>query len=54
MSWYISESALIYLDNNATTPIDSRVKEIIIETLNYWANPSSNYLIGLLFTFSFF
>ncbi|VDN60449.1 unnamed protein product [Dracunculus medinensis] len=46
MSWYISESALIYLDNNATTPIDSRVKEIIIETLNYWANPSSNYLIG--------
>ncbi|CAL2032377.1 unnamed protein product [Caenorhabditis brenneri] len=32
----------IYLDNNATTPLDGRVKTAISEALDLWANPSSN------------
>ena len=32
----------IYLDNNATTPLDDRVKTAITDALDLWANPSSN------------
>ncbi|CAP23934.2 Protein CBG02613 [Caenorhabditis briggsae] len=32
----------IYLDNNATTPLDDRVKTAISDALDLWANPSSN------------
>ncbi|CAO4365665.1 unnamed protein product [Caenorhabditis nigoni] len=35
-------SPKIYLDNNATTPLDDRVKTAISEALDLWANPSSN------------
>ncbi|CAB3411114.1 unnamed protein product [Caenorhabditis bovis] len=31
----------IYLDHNATTPLDSSVKEDIIKALDFWQNPSS-------------
>uniref|UniRef100_A0A1I7TTF6 Selenocysteine lyase n=1 Tax=Caenorhabditis tropicalis TaxID=1561998 RepID=A0A1I7TTF6_9PELO len=37
-----SDISRIYLDNNATTPLDDRVKNSISEALNLWANPSSN------------
>lgn len=32
----------VYLDNNATTPLDDRVKDAITGALDLWANPSSN------------
>ncbi|WKX97535.1 hypothetical protein Q1695_013305 [Nippostrongylus brasiliensis] len=41
MSWYIEEQEPIYLDYNATTPLDPRVKTAIAEGLELWANPSS-------------
>lgn len=37
---------MIYLDNNATTPIDPRVQERIKEVLELFGNPSSLYPIG--------
>lgn len=37
---------MIYFDNNATTPIDPRVKEKIKETIEMFGNPSSLYPIG--------
>lgn len=37
---------MIYLDNNATTPIDPRVQEKIKEVLELFGNPSSLYPIG--------
>lgn len=37
---------MIYFDNNATTPIDPRVKEKIKEVLELFGNPSSLYPIG--------
>ncbi len=37
---------MIYLDNNATTPIDPRVKEKITEVLELFGNPSSLYPLG--------
>lgn len=37
---------MIYFDNNATTPIDPRVKERIKEVLELFGNPSSLYPIG--------
>jgi len=38
----------IYLDYNATTPVDAAVVESIIGALESgWANPSSEYSIGL-------
>jgi len=36
----------IYLDNNATTPLDNEVKQAIIETLDMYGNPSSHYELG--------
>ena len=35
---------MIYLDNNSTTPIHPKVKEIIKDTLDYYSNPSSLYV----------
>ncbi len=37
---------MIYLDNNATTPIDPRVQEKTKEVLELFGNPSSLYPIG--------
>jgi len=37
---------MIYLDNNATTPLHPKVKEVIKETLDYYSNPSSLYTNG--------
>lgn len=36
----------IYLDHAATTPIDERVKEVMLETLNTFGNPSSIHGFG--------
>ena len=36
----------VYLDNNATTPLDKEVKEAIIETLDMYGNPSSHHTMG--------
>jgi cysteine desulfurase len=39
---------LIYLDHNATTPIDQAVANTIIECMNeYFGNPSSGYPLGV-------
>lgn len=37
---------MIYLDNNATTPLHPKVKEKIISFLNLFGNPSSAYQTG--------
>ncbi|HOV14149.1 MAG TPA: aminotransferase class V-fold PLP-dependent enzyme, partial [Spirochaetota bacterium] len=37
---------MIYLDNNATTPLHPKVKEKIIEFLDYYGNPSSAHEFG--------
>jgi cysteine desulfurase len=38
---------VIYLDYNATTPLDSRVFEAMVPYMNkYWGNPSSPYSFG--------
>lgn len=37
---------MIYLDNNATTPLSEKVKEAIRNYLDYFGNPSSLYTIG--------
>lgn len=36
----------VYLDFNATTPIDPEVQNAMISSFNLWANPSSSYSIG--------
>ena len=37
---------MIYLDNNSTTPLHPKVKEKIIESLDWYANPSSAHEAG--------
>ena len=37
---------IIYLDNNATTPIHPEVKKAIIEAIDYYGNPSSMHQAG--------
>jgi len=38
---------VLYLDHNATTPLDSRVFEAMVPYMNrYWGNPSSPYSFG--------
>ncbi|MDZ7822109.1 MAG: cysteine desulfurase family protein [Candidatus Marinimicrobia bacterium] len=37
---------MIYLDNSATTPLHPKVKEKIIESLEYYGNPSSMHASG--------
>ncbi len=40
-------SALIYLDNNATTPVDPRVADAVVAALrDAWGNPSSGHSAG--------
>lgn len=38
---------MIYLDYNATTPIDPRIKEEIIRVLDEFGNPSSSHSFGI-------
>lgn len=40
------EERIVYLDNNATTPLHPAVKKKIRESLDYFGNPSSAYTIG--------
>jgi cysteine desulfurase len=37
---------MIYLDHNATTPVDNRVKEEILRALDIFGNPSSSHILG--------
>lgn len=37
---------MIYLDYNATTPLDPRVREEIIKTFEHFGNPSSSHIYG--------
>ncbi len=37
---------MIYLDNNATTPVDKEVQEAICTSLEIYGNPSSSHIIG--------
>jgi len=37
---------MIYLDNNATTPLHPKVKEKIIDFLDNYGNPSSQHELG--------
>lgn len=37
---------MIYLDNNATTPIDREVKDAMIKAFKFFGNPSSSHKIG--------
>lgn len=48
MSWYIVESGTVYLDNNATTPLDLDVRDAISAALDCWGNPSSAHEYGKL------
>ncbi|TVK90606.1 Kinesin-like protein KIF1B [Bagarius yarrelli] len=44
----LAGSIRIYMDNNATTPVDPEVVSVVTEALNEaWGNPSSMYLPGL-------
>ncbi|KAK0399363.1 hypothetical protein QR680_003007 [Steinernema hermaphroditum] len=36
----------VYLDHNATTPLHSRVKKAIVDSLETWGNPSSSNKFG--------
>lgn len=36
----------VFLDNNATTPLDPKVKEKMIDFLDFYGNPSGSYEIG--------
>uniref|UniRef100_A0A0M3HS59 Selenocysteine lyase n=1 Tax=Ascaris lumbricoides TaxID=6252 RepID=A0A0M3HS59_ASCLU len=47
MAWYIEEQERIYLDYNATTPLEREVENAIAESMKYWANPSSNSPLGV-------
>ncbi len=38
---------MIYLDHNATTPLDAEVIKTIIETFPYYGNPSSSHDMGI-------
>lgn len=38
----------VYLDYNATTPLHESVKEILIESLSFYENPSSKYSEGAI------
>lgn len=37
---------LIYLDHNATTPIDDEVKNVMVDAFSLFGNPSSGHAIG--------
>ncbi|CAG9530991.1 unnamed protein product [Cercopithifilaria johnstoni] len=46
MAWYIEEQEKVYLDYNATTPIDKDVERSIVNAFRIWGNPSSNNELG--------
>ncbi|VDN01714.1 unnamed protein product [Thelazia callipaeda] len=46
MAWYIEEQEKVYLDYNATTPIDKEVERAMINAFRIWGNPSSNNHFG--------
>ncbi|KAM3717910.1 Selenocysteine lyase [Dirofilaria immitis] len=46
MAWYIEEQKKIYLDYNATTPINEDVKRSMVVAFEIWGNPSSNNELG--------
>ncbi|VDK86396.1 unnamed protein product [Onchocerca ochengi] len=46
MAWYIEEQRQVYLDYNATTPIDEDVKQSMVDAFEIWGNPSSNNELG--------
>ncbi|VDK44314.1 unnamed protein product [Anisakis simplex] len=46
MAWYIEEQECTYLDYNATTPLDKFVEDTIVNSIKFWANPSSNNSLG--------
>lgn len=46
MAWYIEEQEKVYLDYNATTPVDKDVERSIANVLKIWGNPSSNNELG--------
>ena len=37
---------MIYLDHNATTPVDGEVKDAVCNALNVFGNPSSTHILG--------
>jgi len=37
---------MIYLDHNATTPVDMEVRDAICDALNVYGNPSSSHIAG--------
>ncbi|ETN73761.1 aminotransferase, class V [Necator americanus] len=47
MSWYIEEQQPVYLDYNATTPLEASVKAAITAGLELWTNPASGNPIAL-------
>lgn len=46
MTWYIEEQGKVYLDYNATTPIDKDVERSMVNAFQIWGNPSSNNELG--------
>uniref|UniRef100_A0A914VF62 Selenocysteine lyase n=1 Tax=Plectus sambesii TaxID=2011161 RepID=A0A914VF62_9BILA len=46
MATYLEEQSPVYLDYNATTPVDESVKKAIFSALDLWGNPSSACPLG--------
>lgn len=44
----MDDGAMIYLDYNATTPLDAQVLVEMTAAASLWANPSSSYDAGKL------
>jgi cysteine desulfurase len=42
----MSRDPVIYLDYNATTPLDTAIRDIVIEGFENWGNPSSVHQLG--------
>ena len=42
----MSRAAIIYLDFNATTPLDPAIRDVIVEGFENWGNPSSIHQLG--------
>ncbi|EFO20355.1 aminotransferase [Loa loa] len=46
MAWYIEEQGKVYMDYNASTPIDKDVERSMVNAFRIWGNPSSNNELG--------
>lgn len=45
----VKDNMAVYLDYNATTPVDPQVQDVISRTLkDLWGNPNSSYTSGTL------